>query len=344
MTLPNTTAQSEHRQFLRLSELDASVCLELPIPSGWCALDDRGLIRVTGEDAESFLQGQLTQDMALVKKGQSLLAAHCNPKGRILSLFRCYFWQNQFFLDHPAALEAPALKRLTMYKLRAKVSLECASSLVSRTALWGNTMRFALQERGWEVSDQPGSTTELAEGLLSCLSKDRWVLLSSASYAEALRAQLTKITPKSDQGWQLTSVCAGEPEVLPLTVDTWIPQMLNLDQLQGVSFKKGCYTGQEIVARAHFLGRVKRRMRLFAYEGDLHPEPGQIIHFNIEDPNLVPQNQPAPTELQSTELDQESGNSAHVVRAVETQPGRGWLLAVTSLISNFESSSNENKL
>ena len=344
MTLPNTTAESEHRQFLRLSELDASVCLELPIPSGWCALDDRGLIRVTGEDAESFLQGQLTQDMALVKKGQSLLAAHCNPKGRILSLFRCYFWQNQFFLDHPAALEAPALKRLTMYKLRAKVSLECASSLVSRTALWGNTMRLALQERGWEVSDQPGSTTELAEGLLSCLSKDRWVLLSSASYAEALRAQLTKITPKSDQGWQLTSVCAGEPEVLPLTVDTWIPQMLNLDQLQGVSFKKGCYTGQEIVARAHFLGRVKRRMRLFAYEGDLHPEPGQIIHFNIEDPNLVPQNQPAPTELQSTELDQESGNSAHVVRAVETQPGRGWLLAVTSLIYNFESSSNENKL
>jgi hypothetical protein len=84
-------------------------------------------------------------------------------------------------------------------------------------------------------------------------------------------------------------------------------------------------------------------MRLFAYEGDRHPEPGQIVHFNIDNTNVGPHNQPALAELQSTELAQESGNSAQVVRAVETQAGQGWLLAVTSLRSNFESSSNENK-
>jgi len=340
MNSPITTEQSEHKQIARLSELDDATLSNIQIPSGWCPLDDRGLICVSGEEAEVFLQGQLTQDMALVKKGQSFFAAHCTPKGRILFLFFCGFWQGQFYLDLPLELEATALKRLMMYKLRAKVILESAANKVARSALWGDAMRISLQDAGWEVPEEAGATTQSANGLLTCVSKGCWRLMSSSSYAKDLRDQLSLQTPPSLQAWLMSSVRAGEPEVLAVTTDTWIPQMLNLDLLQGVSFKKGCYTGQEIVARAHFLGRVKRRMRLFAYVGDTPPVPGQNLQFNIEDSANLDRN--VLLESQVNEVDEENINSAQVVRAVELQTGQGWVLAVTKLPVNDKPKSSDH--
>lgn len=340
MTTPISTVLTEHKKRFRLSELDDAILANFHIPSGWCSLDDRGLICASGEEAEVFLQGQLTQDMARVKQGHSLLAAHCTPKGRVLFLFLCGFWQGQFYLDLPSELEATALKRLMMYKLRAKVILESAGNRVARSALWGDAMRIFLQDAGWDVPEEPGATTHSVDGLLACMSKGRWVLMSSTSYAKDLRDQLSlKFTP-SLQAWLISCVRSGEPEVVGLTTDTWIPQMLNLDLLQGVSFKKGCYTGQEIVARAHFLGRVKRRMRLFAYEGDATPAPGQNLQFNIEDTALLGGQESVESHV--NEVDEDSIDSAQVVHAVELQPGHGWVLAVAKLPVNDKPKLSEN--
>lgn len=340
MNIPIKTVQPENTQLLTLYELDDASVATQPNSSGWCSLDGRGLITASGEEAETFLQGQLTQDMALIKKGQTRLGAHCTPKGRILSLFRCCFWKDQFYLDLPSELEAPSLKRLSMYKLRTKVNLDAASTRVSRTALWGDAMRQALHNANWNVPDEPGESSYSDEGLLACLSKNRWFLISTLAYANTLRSQLSLLMPDNDQGWCIVSICAGEPEVLSPTMDTWIPQMLNLDQLQGVSFKKGCYTGQEIVARAHFLGRVKRRMHLFAYEGEVSPLPGQKLDLHQEEARRfsilsnISRDQPTDTE-------DESADSAHVVRSVETQSGKGWVLAVIKIPSNLEVPASE---
>ena len=325
----NTATLPEKEHAISLSELDIS---SLAIPpewaNGWCELDQRGCIAVSGEEAESFLQGQLTQDMSWVKKGQSLLAAHCTPKGRILFLFRCCFWRNQFYLDLPAELEAQALKRLTMYKLRAKVTLQSESDRIARTAFWGEEMRALLQRNGWDVPEQAGSTVQQDEAMLCSLGEDRWIVLSSIEYAAHLRAQLDKEITPSPIGWQIACVRAGEPEVIAHTSDEWIPQMLNLDHLQGVSFKKGCYTGQEIVARAHFLGRVKRRMRLFAYHALVALEPGQKVRLSSLESDGRPTFSRA---IETPESEEEQGDTAQVVRSVELHPHNGWVLAVTKI-------------
>jgi len=330
MTKNNPIAESQNKQIISVFELEQDALSQLPRIPGWCDLDDRGLIRVSGEEAEIFLQGQLTQDMALIKKGHSFLGAHCTPKGRILYLFRCFYWKESFYLDLPNALEASALKRLTMYKLRAKAQLESAATQMSRTALWGETMQTILQNAGWSVPNEPGASTQLPEGLLTCMDAGHWLLLSEPDYAQRIRSSLSQESPSDQQNWIIEQVRAAQPEVVAETSDTWIPQMLNLDHLQGVSFKKGCYTGQEIVARAHFLGKVKRRMRILGYEGEGLPSPGQKLHLNSDTPEI--HSHPHLVDIQRpTEGEEESADSLQVVRAVELKTGQGLLLGVTKI-------------
>jgi hypothetical protein len=342
MTTNNTTTYSENSRDIQVLELDETQISNVQMASGWAELDGRGLIRVSGDEAESFLQGQLTQDLALVKKGQALLAAHCTPKGKVLSLFRCSFWNQQFYLDLTDELEASALKRLTMYKLRAKVQLESASESVSRTAIWGEDMRAVFAHAGLQIPDKPGETVQSSQALLACVSHQCWYLLSTPEFAENFRSQLALHSTSDPQAWVIENIKAGIPEVFALTSDTWIPQMLNLDHLQGVSFKKGCYTGQEIVARAHFLGRVKRRMRLFSYQGETPPIPGQKLTLNSARGAAASGN-PNSMQTENKEGDEESSDTLHVVWAGESQPGQGWVLAVTQLSPIIQTETTENK-
>lgn len=286
-------------------------------PLLWCPLDTRGLLRIEGSDAESFLQGQLTQDMARLPAGHALLAAHCTPKGRITALFRAWHDGQAFLLDLPEALAAAAQRRLSMYVLRSQVKIGDARGSWQRTAVGGTAMAATLAAAGIPCPEAVGAV-RAQDGLL-CLrvGPQRCVVASPAGADAGLRARLGAAQAADPAAWALASLREGEPEVLAPTVEAFLPQMLNLDTLDGVSFRKGCYTGQEIVARTHYLGRVKRRMRRFGYVGSVAPLPGALLPL---DGSSAAGDIPG---AEGTETGQ-----AQVVWALATHDGGGEALAV----------------
>ena len=241
-------------------------------------LSARTLIRVTGAESATFLQGQLTQDVGALEGSRALWAAHCSPKGRMLASFLMWQTDGQIWLDASADLAEPALRRLRMYVLRAKATLEDARTTVSRLGLCGPGIAAALKTAGCADAPAPG-THDQQEGLTRvALSAQRLLLAGPTAAISLLQARLAPLCqPGTLQDWTAAAVREGIAEITLATQDEWIPQMLNWDLIGGVSFKKGCYTGQEIVARTHYLGKVKRRLLRFRVAG--HPEIGQeLLH------------------------------------------------------------------
>ena len=308
--------------------------------SAWCPLDERALLRVTGADAEAFLQGQLTQDMSRLAEGQVLLAAHCTPKGRITALFRAWKLADAFLLDAPAALASAAQRRLAMYVLRAKVQVASAAADWERTGVAGEALGTVLDDLGYPRPEAAGQL--LRNGDLHCLKVGpaRWIALAPARADSGLRSRLADRTAPSREGWALAGLRDGDPEVLAETVEAFVPQMLNLDLLDGISFRKGCYTGQEIVARTHYLGRVKRRMRRFTYLGEAPPRPGQLVpigasgeagalagaHASGAETAGSPDSDPRPAPAAGAP-------QAEIVLAVQTHAGGGEALAVAAEVA-----------
>ena len=291
----------------------------------WCPLDARGLLRVDGEDAEAFLQGQLSQDMARVRAGAVLLAAHCTPKGRVTALFRAWHDGEAFWLDCPAELEAAAQRRLAMYVLRSRVRIQADRAGWLRTGLCAGARLARLEALTIALPETPGEKVRAGPHWVARLAGTgaRWLLLSPHDAGALLRAELASRLGAADPaGWALARLRAGEPEVLPETTEAFIPQMLNLDELDGVSFRKGCYTGQEIVARTHYLGRVKRRMLQFAWSGAGQPVPGAMLA--IAPGTLGPGT--VADAVAATEV-----GSAQLVWALRTRDDGGEALAVTQV-------------
>jgi folate-binding protein YgfZ len=219
-------------------------------------LSHRSLLRITGADAHSFLQGQITQDVNQLKAGQALLFAHCQPKGRVL--FNGYLWHEQgaWWMELPRSRGPFARERLSMYRLRSQVELELCN-----TVHWG--LLFDSPEQcttAVQIARQQGAH---AIGL----GANRALLV-----AEALPAAWGQFAVGDAEQWQRSTLQQGIAEIEEATADAWIPQMLNWDSLGGISFDKGCYTGQEIVARTHFLGKVKRNL--------IHLQSAQPLQLN----------------------------------------------------------------
>ncbi len=299
------------------------------VGSGWTDLNQRGLLHVGGADAEVFLQGQLTQDMGRVRAGRSLLAAHCTPKGRVSTLFRAWPCDDGFLLDCPAALQASALRRLRLYVLRARVVITEVADQWHRVGLYGEQAADWLTALDLPVVDHGSTLMNAGAHRMLRMGPTRWQVLSPRAPGLALAAGLAATSGQATnpQGWQLASVRAGEPEVLPGSVEAFIPQMLNLDQLDGVSFRKGCYTGQEIVARSHYLGKVKRRMQHLAYQGATAPQAGQAVPLAgvAVDPAVAPREDDSAAAVSAL---------AHgeIVYAVQTHAEGGEALAVVRVI------------
>jgi len=239
-------------------------------------LSSRTLIRVTGADATTFLQGQLTQDVGALENARVLWAAHCSPKGRMLASFLMWKEGDAIWLDAPGDLAEPALKRLRMYVLRARVTLEDARTTVSRLGLCGPESTAVLQAAGCPAAPAPG-THDVQEGVTRvAISPERLLLVGPPAALDPLQARLAPhCAPGRMQDWVDAAVREGVAEITLATQEEWIPQMLNWDLVGGISFKKGCYTGQEIVARTHYLGKVKRRLLRFRVAGGV--EIGQEL-------------------------------------------------------------------
>ena len=226
---------------------------------GALALDHWATIRARGEDAGKFLHQQLSQDMLGQPVNEARLAAYCSPKGRMLASFLVVrAGEGEWLLLCAADIAAANLKRLQMYVLRAKVVLEHAADLnlsgvtgAAARALWGPTAATP-----WEVRVQDGRT-------LVWLPEVTPPGQATVARVLALGAPPAVPAALGRDAWDALEVLSGVPHIEAVNVEQFVPQMVNFDVVGGVNFKKGCYPGQEVVARSHYLGALKRRMFLF---------------------------------------------------------------------------------
>jgi tRNA-modifying protein YgfZ len=218
------------------------------------SLDTLGVLRARGPDVVSFLQGQLSNDLGRLSPQRSLLAGFHTAQGRVIALLRVLQHSSDDLLAVlPAELIAPVAARLSRFILRAKVKLTDESQQWHVHGLLGGEDAALPSAANETARIGEASVVRLASG------QARWLLLSARP-----EAPLPSARPGADPlAWQRLAVAAGEPQVYAATSEEFIAQMLNLDCLDAIAFDKGCYTGQEIIARAHYRGRVKRRMQRF---------------------------------------------------------------------------------
>jgi folate-binding protein YgfZ len=238
-----------------------------------------GLIQASGPEAARFLQGQLTNDVLEVGERHSQLGGYCTPKGRLLAVPRIFLREQSFYLQLPATLLAPTLERLRKYVLMAKVTLADGGEALTGVGLAGPGCERALGEL---IEPLPAATDEVTQaGGMTAIrlpgTQPRFALYGPVELMEKTWDRLAAhAAPAGADAWTLLDVLAGVPAVYPETVDAFVPQQVNLDKVGGISFKKGCYTGQEIVARVHYRGAVKRRMYLARCEA-APPRPGETV-------------------------------------------------------------------
>src|SRR4051812_30640740 len=223
-------------------------------------------ILVRGEDAESFLQGQLSNDIRQVSAAQGQLAAYCTPKGRVLATFSVWPHDRGYVLRLPADLAGPIRKRLQMYILRSRVVLEDVSGDVALLGLTGPESVPLFREQIGAPPDVPFEVVGRGGLTAMALPGERIQIALPASEAAALWDRLIAggCAPAGQDAWDCAGIAAGVVTVLSATSDQFIPQMLNLELAGAVAFDKGCYPGQEIVARSQYRGTVKRRLHRFA--------------------------------------------------------------------------------
>lgn len=235
-----------------------------------------GVLRFTGPEAASFLQGQLTSDTRLLSDGRTQLAACTTSQGRVLALLRLHGSSDGIHALLPADLAERVATHLRKYVLRAKVTIEVATDLQAGwmgSALLTESSDPAAFDATRTMSPVPQS------GATSMVSFDyapgRKVLAApGAAWRSIAGLSLDRPNPRIEQEWRAADIAAGLPQVHAATAEAFTPQMLNLDLLDGISFTKGCYTGQEIVARTQHLGRIKRRT--FRYHLPHGPEPAPL--------------------------------------------------------------------
>jgi folate-binding protein YgfZ len=245
-----------------------------------------GVIAVHGADAGSFLQSQLSNDIAGVDEGASQLSAFCTPKGRTLGLMRLFHSGDTYYLRLPLDSLEPVLQRLRMYVLRADVTLEDATENFLRIGISGEQASAQLAGAGLEVPDAIDAVTRAADSTVIRVpgSTPRFELyLTSLESAKAIwNAVNVHAAPVGEPVWRLLDILAGIPNIFAATAELFVPQMINLQLINGVNFRKGCYPGQEIVARMQYLGTLKRRMYLGQIERDEAAAPGDAL-FTADD-------------------------------------------------------------
>jgi len=243
-------------------------------------LSHRGIILARGEDAQSLLQGQLTNDLQEVTTERSRLGAWCNPKGRVMTLLRVFRRGEDYALELPAGLLDDVLKRLRLYVLRARVRLEDASPELARIGVAGEDAAGALRRTIGALPEQAdGVRAHQAVSVLRLPgTRPRFQLVGpAAEIRELWRALESAARPCGRHAWALLDIETGLPEVSPATADEFLPQMLNLESLGGLSYTKGCFLGQEVIARTHYLGRLKRRLHRGRTDTASLPAPGTPV-------------------------------------------------------------------
>jgi hypothetical protein len=267
-----------------LSEKTAALSLTQPSTQSsnhiLCDLSHYGLISAVGAEAENFLQNQFCNDVRNISALQSQLNAYCNAKGRILAFFRLFQRDEHYYLRLPQEILEPTLNRLRMFVLMTKITLEDASDKLLRIGFSGpeaeqrltklvgpapTTVDSSSQTNGLTIIRIPGAQPRFEIYGDEAAVKHVWEQLSADA------------KPVGSGCWELIDISAAIPEISPGTQEAFVPQMVNLQAINALSFKKGCYPGQEIVARMHYLGKLKRCMYVAHTEDGAVPAPGDAL-------------------------------------------------------------------
>src|SRR5689334_18839084 len=247
-------------------------------------LRSAGLISVRGPDAQSFLHAQLTSDIAGLGASRTQWSGYCSPKGRLLATFLIWRQDDEFLLQLPESLRASIQSRLARYVLRARVTFARAESRLY--GVWGDDASAAIAKLAGAVPSETHQVVAMERLRVARLPVDRFIVVASFERAASVRATLLSQADEAPESvWSRLNVEAGVPIVLPETQEEYVPQMVNLDAIGGVSYTKGCYPGQEIVARTHYLGRLKQRAYRVHVAVTEPPLPGDPLYSPLFGPD-----------------------------------------------------------
>lgn len=245
-----------------------------------CPLVELTVLRITGTDSNEFLQGQFSNDVRKVDAEHHQLSSYCTPKGRILALFILAQQGDEYLLILPRELAEATLKRLRMFVMRSDVTIEDMGDELAVLGFSGSQAEGRLQELIGTLPASPGDSLSANNSLILHLSGNtpRYLLIAPQPRAlELWQTSEAQTIAVGSEAWRLLDIRAGRPQVFSETVEAFVPQMLNLQHIDGVNFKKGCYPGQEVVARMQYLGKLKRRMYRAQMAADELPSPGQAL-------------------------------------------------------------------
>ncbi|MFZ2540555.1 MAG: folate-binding protein [Gallionella sp.] len=278
-----------------------------------CELSQFGTLRASGEEAETFLQNLLSNDIREVSNKRAQLSSLNSPKGRMLATLLIWREGNDYLLQLPRVLCEPIRKKLSLYVLRSKVKITDASDEIISLGLSGADAEKILHTRFGELSPSPLGCISIEQDSVIRIGDTRWQINATLQLAPMLWTELgARAQPVGSGCWDWLNIRSGIPNILPQTQERFVAQMVNFDLINGVNFKKGCYPGQEIVARTQYLGKLKRRMFLAHIEASAH----------INSPEL-PQ---AGDELFSADME---GQASGMLANVATAPFGGYdVLAV----------------
>ena len=239
-------------------------------------LADWGLITLVGEDKKSYLQGQVTCDVVSLAADQATLGSHCDAKGKMRTVFRLFHHRDGYGFIQRQSVMATQLPELKKYAVFSKVDIEQGSDVL--LGLTGSKAQ-AVIEREWGGE---GDVRAINGGTLIRVDAQRWLIAVTAEQAEAIAAQLAAEAQLSDSTlWDLYDIRHAIPRVDAATELEFIPQAMNLQALDAICFTKGCYTGQETVARAKYRGINKRAMYIVTGPAAHCPQAGDVLERSV---------------------------------------------------------------
>lgn len=219
------------------------------------------LLRFHGPDAKAFLQGQLTCDLDQVTSDQAQFGGYCTPKGRLLANFMLWSMPQGYLMQLPADVAASVAERLRKFVLRSEVKIERARSFCMLGLAGPEALALLQQEMGGAPQKRLAMEHHARASVVRLPDNNFLVIAASAEMGSLWKSLTKHAVPAGAECWDWVQIQAGVPWITAPTQDQFLPQMIGLDAIGGVSFDKGCYTGQEIVARTHYLGEVKRKLR-----------------------------------------------------------------------------------
>ncbi len=249
------------------------------------SLSQSAVVDITGPDAAEFFQAQVCNDLRLLSPDSAQLNGYCHPKGRLLALFTVFAIDEGYRLILPLDIVEGFVKRLSMFVMRAKVVVQHRADLACLGVFTQGSIQAlpGLPDMTPPASpmvlhsdadvncvrwfDAPALPSEVAAPEQSATAANRFVVVAPVAECDRLLS-LDNVAQTENAAWRWADVLAGIPSVSAANIEQFVPQMMNLQFLNGLSFKKGCYPGQEIVARMQYLGKLKRHMRAFRWQSD----------------------------------------------------------------------------